>query len=88
MPIRKTAYIDESMRVHQGLYVLVAVTVADTDAEAHRDALRALLLRGQTRLHWRDESTQRRSRLITDVPALPHTRVVVICEARSHRQRF
>ena len=34
------------MRVSHGLYLLAAVIVADTDADQHRAALRALLLRG------------------------------------------
>ena len=78
MPIPRTAYIDESMRIHQHLYILAAVIVADADAEGCRDTLRAPLLRGQSRLHWRDESTRRRSQLITGVQTLQHTGAVVI----------
>ena len=39
MPIAKTAYVDESLRVHQGLYVLAAVIITDGGA-AWRRALR------------------------------------------------
>ncbi len=56
MPIAKTAYVDESLRVREGLYVLAAVIVADAEADGHREALRELLYRRQLRLHWRDES--------------------------------
>jgi hypothetical protein len=56
MPTARTAYVDESLRVRAGLYVLAAVIVADAQADRHREALRALLHRGQQRLHWRDES--------------------------------
>ncbi len=78
MPIAKTAFVDESLRVHDGLYVLAAVIVADADAEKHRQALRALLYRGQLRLHWRDESAKRRSQLIRAVCRLRHTGAIVI----------
>ena len=47
MPIAKTAFVDESLRTHAGLYVLAAVIVSDADAERHRQALRTLLYRGR-----------------------------------------
>jgi hypothetical protein len=78
MPIAKTAYVDESLRVQDGLYVLAAVIVADTDVDGYRDALRTQLLRGQIRLHWRDESSGRRIHLIAAVCKLRHTGAVVI----------
>jgi hypothetical protein len=78
MPITKTAYVDESLRVHQGLYVFAAVIIADTDAARHRQALRELLYRRQLRLHWRDESSRRRSQLISAACELRHTGAVVI----------
>jgi DNA-binding GntR family transcriptional regulator len=78
MPIAETAYVDESLRVRDGLYVLAAVIVADNDTEHQCQALRALLHRGQRRLHWRDESPQRRSQIIDVVRQLPHTGAVVI----------
>jgi hypothetical protein len=78
MPLPRTAYIDESLRVREGLYVLAAVIVADADAAGHRQALRALLYRRQLRLHWRDESRTRREQLIAAVRALPHTGAIVI----------
>ena len=78
MPIAKTAYVDESLRVREGLYVLAAVIVADADADSHRRALRALLYRGQLRLHWRDEGSRRRADLVAAVCGLQHTGAVVI----------
>jgi hypothetical protein len=78
MPIAKTAYVDESLRVREGLYVLAAVIVADAEADGHREALRKLLYRRQLRLHWRDESSRRRRQLIAAVCRLRHTGAVVI----------
>lgn len=87
MPIAKTAYVDESLHVREGLYVLAAVIVADTDADGHRHALRALLNRGQIRLHWRDESSKRRDQLITALCALRHTGAVVIAVGLEPRRQ-
>jgi hypothetical protein len=87
MPIAKTAFIDESLRIHAGLYVLVAVIVADVDADRHRQALRALLYRGQLRLHWRDESARRRNQLISALCQLGHTGAVVIATGVAPRRQ-
>ena len=87
MPLAKTAYIDESLRVSHGLYVLAAVVVSDAEADHHRAALRALLLRGQIRLHWRDESSGRRSQLITAMSALRHTGAIVIATDAAPRRQ-
>jgi hypothetical protein len=78
MPIAKTGYIDESLRIPQGLYLLAAVIVADADASDYRAALRALLYRRQIQLHWRNESAKRRSQLIAAVCELRHSGAIVI----------
>ena len=78
MPIAKTAYIDESLRVREGLYVLAAVIVADAQADKHRQILRALLYRHQVRLHWREEAAGRREQLVSALCALQDTGAVVI----------
>ena len=87
MQIAATAYVDESLRIHEGLYVLAAVVVADAQADRHREALRALLYRGQRRLHWRDESSKRRSLLVSAAGQLPHTGVVVIASGVMPRRQ-
>ncbi len=64
------AWVDESMRLRMdepGCYVLAAVVVDPAGCEPARDALRALLLKGQRRLHWRDESAGRRQQVIACV---------------------
>jgi hypothetical protein len=81
MPVASTAYVDESLKVSDGLYILAAVIVADHDAPAHRDALRALLHGRQLRLHWRDESSTRRAQLTATAAALRHTGAIVIAAA-------
>jgi hypothetical protein len=86
-----TAYVDESLRVSSGLYILAAVIVADQDADQHRAALRELLYRRQARLHWRDESSRRRRQLVAAVSGLDLAGVVVIAAgmtpARQERAR-
>jgi hypothetical protein len=87
MPIATTAYIDESLRMRAGLYVLAAVIVADGQADRHREVLQALLHRGQRRLHWRDESAKRRALLVSAVRQLPHTGAVVIATGVTSRRQ-
>jgi len=78
MPTTRTAFADESLRVRDGLYVLAAVIVADNDFEDVRRALLDLRQRRQDRLHWREESSKRRTVLVSRMRELPHSGVVVI----------
>ena len=87
MPTAATAYVDESLRVQAGLYVLAAVIVADAQADRDREALRALLHRGQQRLHWRDENSTRRALLVSAVRQLPRTGAVVIATGVAPRRQ-
>jgi hypothetical protein len=87
MPIARTAYVDESSRVRAGLYVLAAVTVADGQADRHREALLALLHQGQRRLHWRDESSKRRALLVSAVRQLSHIGAVVTATGVTPRRQ-
>jgi hypothetical protein len=87
MPLPRTAYVDESLRIPNGLYVLAAVIIADADASQHRETLRRLLYRGQARLHWRDESSRRRGQLISTVCELRHTGAVVIATGMTPRRQ-
>ena len=78
MALARTAYIDESLRVRDGIYILAAVIIADTDADHYRQALTSLLHRRQARLHWRDESRTRRTQIVGAVRHLRHTGAIVI----------
>ncbi|NRQ30575.1 hypothetical protein HII36_01770 [Nonomuraea sp. NN258] len=73
-----SAYVDESMRIQQGLYLMAAVLVAPARAEAHRAALRSLLLRRQPRLHWRDENDKRRAQLVEALAGLRLRGIVLV----------
>jgi hypothetical protein len=72
------AYIDESLRVADGLYVMAAVIIGLEQEEPWRAALRDLLYRRQRRLHWRDENELRRASLISAVTEMRPSGVVVI----------
>ncbi|RVX43012.1 hypothetical protein EDD27_5679 [Nonomuraea polychroma] len=65
------------MLLARGLYLMAAVLVAPHQADRYRAELRALLLRGQLRLHWRDENDKRRAQLIEAVTALRPLGVIV-----------
>src|SRR5690606_41323647 len=79
------------MRIDEGLYVLAAVIVPCEYADDHRAALRALLLRKQPRLHWRDERPKRRLEIARAVEVLHPSTVVVIgtrlIPAKQRRER-
>ncbi|WP_143082576.1 hypothetical protein [Nonomuraea wenchangensis] len=80
--------MDESMRIHDGLYVLAAVIVPCEYADEHRAALRALLLGKQPRLHWRDERPKRRLEITHAVAALhPNTVIVIGTRLKPAKQR-
>jgi len=54
-----SAYVDESQpdpRADPGAYLLAAAMLPTEDLQAARAAVRSLLLRGQRKLHWRDEN--------------------------------
>ena len=54
--VAHTAWIDESVRVEHGLYVLAAVIVDDAQMSACRRTLRNLVHQGQGRLHWHSDA--------------------------------
>ncbi|GAA2204378.1 hypothetical protein GCM10009850_003280 [Nonomuraea monospora] len=72
-----SAYVDESMVLARSVYLLAAVLVAPHQADRYRTELRALLLRRQPRLHWRDENDKRRTQLVEAVAALRPSGIVV-----------
>ncbi|MFI6922967.1 hypothetical protein ACIBIZ_23690 [Nonomuraea spiralis] len=73
-----SAYVDESMLYARGVYLMAAVLVARHQADRYRDELRALLLRRQLRVHWRDENDKRRNQIIERVAALRPSGVIVV----------
>ncbi|MBB5789304.1 hypothetical protein [Jiangella mangrovi] len=73
------AYVDESIRTDDGVYVLAAVALDAADGESVRDAVCTLLpTRGGPRFHWRDERRASRLAAAALVAAQPALLVVVI----------
>jgi hypothetical protein len=75
------AWGDESGSAHDldpGSYVFGAVITDGVDVEERaRERLRKLLLPGQRKLHWRDESDKRKDKFIATLPELGLTGIVV-----------
>jgi hypothetical protein len=88
-----SAYVDESQpdpRADPGAYLLAAAMLPTEDLQATRAAVRSLLLRGQRKLHWRDENEQRRKLLTAAVAGLEALHLVVVhvdLQASSERRR-
>lgn len=58
-------FVDESLRQSAtGLSVVTAVVISPDDLAEAQYQLRGLLLRGQVRFHWRDESEPRREQMV------------------------
>lgn len=72
------AWVDESMHVDHGIYLLVAVVCDPTGCDPYRDTLRSLLDTSQPKLHWGQESPDRRTKIIETVSGFDMTSVVVI----------
>jgi hypothetical protein len=69
------------MRVNHpdgGLYIVVAVLCPAERCEPIRDVLRSLLIGRQRRLHWRDESASRRTKIADAVAALRLEAVAIL----------
>ncbi len=76
------AWVDESLRFDgadgTGIYILAAVVCDPSACDTPRDQLRSLRLRGQERLHWRDEDDGRRTRLTAAVAGIDLAGVVIV----------
>lgn len=72
------SWVDESMHVEAGLYILAAVVCDVRGCEPIRDAMRSLLDVGQPRLHWSGESPERKGKIVGTVAQIDMAAVVVI----------
>jgi hypothetical protein len=75
------AWVDERMDVNpihdRGSYILASVVSDPNGCDPVRDALRALLQGRQRRLHWRDETAPRQTKIAAAISAMGMTAVVV-----------
>lgn len=87
------AYVDESSRRigDSRIYLMAAALCRSSSCEAMREELRTLLLRGQSRLHWRDESEARRTTITAALARMDLRSLVVVAapvvEGKQERAR-
>lgn len=75
------AFLDESGSHHAidpGTYILAAAVCLDDTTELAREQMRRLQLKGQTKLHWRDESPKRRRQVTEAITRIDMLHVVVV----------
>jgi hypothetical protein len=72
------AFVDESK---EKKYTMVATIIKGTKLVKSRKDMRALLAPGQTRIHFKNESPQRRRKILAAVSALEHSNV---CSTSNH----
>jgi hypothetical protein len=80
------AFADESQSnraLDPCTYMLAAAVCDDPALGAAREAVAALLLKGQHKLHWRDEGDKRRQEIAEAVAALPMQHLVVVRDGRT-----
>lgn len=74
------AFIDESSAQRSDAeqeYLICAAILDENECDAARESLRPLLLPGQIKVHWTDESSSRRRKIITRIADLGPMNVVV-----------
>lgn len=72
------AWVDESVHVDCGLYVLAAGVADPVVCDGHRDVLRALVRSPRRRLHWKDEERRDRLRIAESLATLDLAHIVAI----------
>jgi hypothetical protein len=85
------AWIDERMDVDleqdRGRYILASVVCDPSGCDPVRQALRALLQGRQRRLHWRDETGPRRTKIAATISAVDMAAVVVVGAPMANRRQ-
>lgn len=81
------AWVDESMHVDAGLYLLAAVICEPGTCDPIRNTLRSLLDETQPKLHWSSESPERKSKIIETITPLDIAAAVVIGAPMNRRKQ-
>lgn len=85
------AWVDERMDVDldqdEGTYILASVVCDPSGCDPVREALRSLLQGRQRRLHWRDESGPRRTKIAVAISAMDLAAVVVVGVPMANRRQ-
>ncbi|HJG45477.1 MAG TPA: hypothetical protein K8V62_03700, partial [Corynebacterium variabile] len=83
------AYADESSAprgMDRQEYLVCAAIIDSSDAESTREILRPLLLPGQRKLHWTDESDRRRREIVGVVAGLDAMQVIITHRSAPRRK--
>ena len=85
----KHAWVDESVLVGAGLYILAAVVATPAACDDIRQMLRDLRFKNKPRLHWYEEDDARRHKIAVAIAACDATSLVVIASpmARNGQER-
>lgn len=83
------AWVDESVLVGRGLYILAAATAAPEACGDIRDVLRGLRFKNNPRLHWHDEDDARRHKIALAIADCDVHSLVVLASpmARNGQER-
>jgi hypothetical protein len=85
------AWVDERMDVDleqdRGRYILASVVCDPSGCDPVRQALRGLLQGRQRRLHWRDETGPRRTKIAATIGAVDMAAVVVVGVPMANRRQ-
>lgn len=79
--------MDVDLAQDDGTYILASVVCDPTSCDPVRDALRSLLQGEQRRLHWRDETGPRRTKIAAAISAIDTAAVVVVGVPMAKRQQ-
>lgn len=77
------AYVDESLsdsKRDPGVYILAAGIAEPADLDHTRSTLEGLRLKGQRKLHWRDESDKRQRLIVEAIDELPLAHLIIVRE--------
>jgi hypothetical protein len=80
------AFIDESQSnatLDPHTYILAAAVCDGLELTAAREAAAALLLKGQNKVHWRDEGDKRRQKIAETIAAIPLRHLIVVRDGRA-----
>jgi hypothetical protein len=81
------AYVDESIRIRDGVYVMAACALEDGSEAKARDSMRELEPRIGHRLHWHDRMPADRLTAVRAVAQLPALHIVTIGAAVDPRRQ-
>lgn len=75
------AFVDESgsdSHRDPGTYILSAAIITQDDIAEVRTAMTSLILPGQKKLHWRDESSKRQMEITKTISGLPSEHLIIV----------